>query len=197
MSYATQTHATLPPGETRMLLRYPATAASAFPAFSRISQDEPTRVDDASAGSNYGVIRLPDKGSGTTCTLLFGGAGADNNTGKAQVLIVPKPVNPAPGVDPATVSPEYVAQWMADLDFTVSTNLSGTAGGSLGGTDIHLADTISSTATNPTADLNVISPADDANPASVQFNHNNAKYIVVLLHRNSSLTSVTGLYMLG
>lgn len=198
MSYATQMHPTLPPGETRMLLGTPSEAASAFPAFSRISQTMPASVDNSSSPSgNFGVIRVPEKGGGSVCTLMFGGTGTDNETGKAQVLVVPKPVNPALAVSPASVEPEYVAQWLADFDFTVSTNLSGTASGSLGGTDVHFADTISSTASNPTAALNVISPADDANLASVQFTHNNAAYIVVLMHRNSSLDSVTGLYMLG
>jgi len=180
-----------------MLLGNPSTAVSAFPTFARISQNKPASVDVSSAASNYAVIGLPEKGAGSVCTLMFGGTGTDNETGKAQILIVPKPMNPAHGVDPSSVTPEYVAQWMADIDFTVSTNLSGTTGGSLGGSDIHMADTMSSTALNPAAAINVISPADDANPASVQFTHNNAKYIIVLMHRNSSLDSVTGLYMLG
>ena len=198
MPIAQQTHPTLPPGETRMLLGNPTTAASAFPAFSMVSASAPASVDESGDPSgNYAVIRMPDKGAGSVVTLQFGGTDADNETGKARVLVVPKPVNPAPGVDPTTVTREYVAQWLADFDFTVDSSLAGTAGGVLGGTGFYLADTITSTASAPTAALNAISPADGVNPASVQITHNNAAFIIVLLHRNSSLATVNGLYMLG
>lgn len=197
MANSQRVQITLPAGQPRVLLANNTTAASAFPTFARVSQSVPRSVDTASAPTlNYAVVPVPEY-SGAVVTLQFGGVGSNNNTGAAQILMIPKAVLPAPG---ATGTAEYVAQWLADLSFTISTtdsNIAGSSGGALGGSGFFLADTITSTAAAPTAAMNVISPADDTNPASVQINHNNAAYLVVLMHRNSSLTSVNGIIMFG
>lgn len=193
MPVVQQTQAVLPPARPRMLLANATTAESAFPSFSIVSQAKPASVDVASASGNYGVIHTADF-PGSVVTLMFGGTDGNNETGKARVLVVPRAVTPAPS---GSGTEEYVAQWLADFDFTVSSAITGTAGGVLGGTGFFLADTITSTATTPSEAINVISPADNANPASVQISHNNAQYIIVLLHRNSSLETANALYMLG